>query len=140
MLLVDLIYNIALLGINVVLCMVLFRRPTLITFVAVLLASLAISLFIGIVIGVHGFRMLRLTCWGWLLQAPLLCLAMAIVGARVKACNVMAIGIAVGIVGLAIAIDSALLEPEWLEVTEYEMTSHRVSNGSNDRNCCRSSN
>ncbi|MCA9216357.1 MAG: metallophosphoesterase family protein [Planctomycetales bacterium] len=126
MLLVEPVYNFAVLGINAVLCLRILRKPTLVTFLIILMTSLAISLAIGIMIGAHGFLMLRLTCWGWLLQAPLLCLAMAYFAKRSKATNVMAAGIFLGIVGLLIAFDSAVLEPEWLQVSEYTISSSRV--------------
>ena len=118
MLLVESIYNVALLGINIVVCLYLLRRMSILGFATVLFLSLAASLAVGVLIGLHPFRMLRLTCWGWLLQAPLLCIAMAVIAWKKQAPGTALIGLVIGIAGIVIAVDSVIVEPRWLDVTE----------------------
>lgn len=126
LLILDVVYNVVILGINFILVLYLIRSPTWHGFVTTLVASIAVSTIIAMMIGLHPFGMLRLICWGWLLHTPLLCLAGAVIAARKRNTKLCIAATTLGIIGTVIAVDAVLIEPRWLDVTEVSITTDRV--------------
>jgi predicted MPP superfamily phosphohydrolase len=115
-----------LLGINIVLVLPIVRKPSWLVFLATLVSSLVIAAALPLFLGTHPFRIMRFTCWGWLLHAPLVCIACGAIASRKGNRPLAGCALVLGLIGMGIAVDAVFVEPRWLEVTELQIVSDRV--------------
>jgi uncharacterized protein len=125
---VTLIYNVAMLAVDVLAVWLMRRRKSLSAWFGIMtgagVAAIALAGILGGCFEDH-FGVIRLCSYGVFLHAEILLLATAFLwqSARPK----LAIGMVLGfVVVLLIAVDAFLVEPTWLEVTHYSMTSPKI--------------
>ncbi len=106
-------------------------RPTLwprVVMVVALFGGLMAVLGVGLARALegNGFGILRLWCWGLFVQTPFFAVVAASVLWR-EARRWSFAGIAVAVALVAIGVDAFLVEPTWLEVTHYRLTSDKLT-------------
>jgi len=125
---VTLLYNLVMLAVDVLAVWLLLRRKSLIAWLGAMTFAGTVAVALGIILGgcfEDHFGIFRLWAYGVFLHAEILLFASAIVWRRSH--RVLAVGAVLSIVAvLLIAGDAFLIEPKWLEVTHYSISSPKI--------------
>jgi predicted MPP superfamily phosphohydrolase len=90
------------------------------------LALLIASMPIGLTLGATGFGLMRLWAWGLFVLCPALLLPLIAWNWRPRR-RLALVEAAAWILVVGVGADAFLIEPQWLEVTRYELTSDKLS-------------
>jgi len=125
---VTLLYNIAILVVDLAAISIVRRRLGLPAWLATMGSAAVVTFLVAAFLGgcfENHFGFLRLWSYGVFLHGPLLLLATAVLWRRIhpRLAVVAVLGI---LVLMAIAVEAFLIEPHWLETTRYQIASPKI--------------
>ncbi len=121
----EVLYNIVLVAIDAAALYVLwrFRRPLVGS--AVMVLAVALVFILAFYFGGRSFLGIRLASYGLFLHLPLLFVVRAVLLWNISLTGAVFYAFAAVLLG-AIAFDAFFVEPEWLEVTRYDIASAKI--------------
>ncbi len=124
----TLLYNIAILIVDLAAIWIVRRRLGLLAWLATMGSAAAVTFLAAAFLGgcfENHFGFLRLWSYGVFLHGPLLLMASAFLWRRIYPRLAVAAAL-VMLVVLAVGVDAFLVEPHWLDVAHYQVTSDTI--------------
>jgi uncharacterized protein len=125
---VTLLYNFVMLAIDILVVWQLLRQKSLIRWFGMMTYAALAAIFLGIILGgffEDHFGVFRLWAYGVFFHCVALLSATAVVWRKSRPRLAIAAFLSAAI-GLLIAADAFLVEPHWLEVTHYDISSAKI--------------